>query len=90
MISDNLSRCSIILSIKDIPAEIITNDKTYLCFSHTTKGKTQHMQFLDAIKTKKSRLIDLEKITNEENIRLLTFGRLAGIAATIDILSGLG
>lgn len=38
----------------------------------------------------KIRLIDYEKICNEEGNRLVMFGRWAGYAGFIDILHGLG
>jgi len=48
------------------------------------------MQFLDACLQKHIRLLDIEKITDERNKRLLSFGRFGGIAGCIDFLAGLG
>lgn len=48
------------------------------------------MAALDDMIKKKVRLIDYEKITDDKNNRLVAFGRFAGIAGTIDYLSGLG
>ena len=45
---------------------------------------------LDKILESNIRLIDYEKITNPNNERLVAFGRLAGISATINFLSGFG
>ena len=36
------------------------------------------------------RLIDYEKITDEQNNRLIAFGKYAGIAGAIDFLKGIG
>jgi len=35
-------------------------------------------------------LIDYEKITDEDDKRLIAFGKYAGIAGAIDFLKGLG
>lgn len=48
------------------------------------------MPALDAIIAKKIRLIDYEKITDNDNNRLIAFGKYAGIAGAIDFLKGLG
>ena len=48
------------------------------------------MLMLDDILQKNIRLIDYEKITNTKGKRLVAFGKFAGNAGTIDILSGLG
>ena len=48
------------------------------------------METLDYILEKNIRLIDYEKITDEHHNRLVAFGRFAGIAGTIDFLSGFG
>ena len=48
------------------------------------------MPTLDYILKNNIRLIDYEKITNEQGNRLVAFGRFAGIAGAIDFLSGLG
>jgi alpha-aminoadipic semialdehyde synthase len=48
------------------------------------------MATLDAILAKNIRLIDYEKITNNENSRLIAFGKFAGIAGAIDFIKGLG
>lgn len=48
------------------------------------------MEMLDDILKKNIRLIDYEKITDENGQRLVAFGVFAGNAGVIDILSGLG
>jgi hypothetical protein len=59
---------------------MILYSKFYInLFSHTIIASFQ-----------KIRLIDYEKICNEEGSRLVMFGRWAGYAGFIDILHGLG
>ena len=59
-------------------------------FSHVIKAQEENMDMLDAILRKNIRLIDYEKISDENGRRLVAFGRFAGNAGTIDILSGIG
>lgn len=48
------------------------------------------MPALDAILKNNIRLIDYEKITDQDNNRLIAFGKYAGMAGAIDFLKGLG
>jgi len=48
------------------------------------------MALLDACLEKKVRLIDYEKMVNENGQRVVAFGKYAGIAGMIDILNGIG
>ncbi|EAS01335.1 lysine-ketoglutarate reductase saccharopine dehydrogenase enzyme, putative (macronuclear) [Tetrahymena thermophila SB210] len=90
IISSDLTNCSLIICVKEVPIEKLYPQKTYMFFSHTIKAQKQNMAALDDMIQKKIRLIDYEKITDEKNNRLVAFGRFAGIAGTIDYLSGLG
>ena len=48
------------------------------------------MPALDAVLEKNIRLIDYERIRDEKGNRLVAFGKFAGIAGTIDLLSYVG
>ncbi len=48
------------------------------------------MPALDAILTRNIRLIDYEKISDNQNNRLIAFGKYAGVAGAIDFIKGLG
>lgn len=48
------------------------------------------MPLLDAILENKIRLIDYEKLVDENGQRLIAFGKYAGVAGMINILHGLG
>ncbi len=80
----------IIFGVKEIPEEKILAGKTYLFFSHTIKGQASGMPLLQKIISSGSTLIDYEKIIDDQNRRLIYFGRYAGDAGTIDILSLMG
>ena len=66
--------------VKKCPIERLIADKTYLFFSHTIKAQKENMPLLDAVLEKRIRLVDYERIVNEEGIRLVAFGQYAGMA----------
>jgi alpha-aminoadipic semialdehyde synthase len=80
----------VIFGVKEIPEEKIIGGKAYLFFSHTIKGQKSGMPLLKKIISSGSTLIDYEKIIDDQNRRLIYFGRYAGDAGTIDILSLMG
>jgi len=80
----------VILGVKEIPVEKILNNKTYVFFSHTVKGQKDNMPLLKRIIDSGSTLIDYERITDAEGRRLIYFGRYAGDAGAIDLLSLMG
>ncbi|MBN2011971.1 hypothetical protein JW960_21765 [candidate division KSB1 bacterium] len=76
----------IILGVKEIPISKILDNKTYLFFSHTIKGQHENMPLLRRIMSGNCTLIDYEKITDENDHRLIFFGRYAGDVGAINIL----
>ena len=89
-IEEDLSLCSIILAIKEIPVHFIKEGKVYLFFSHTIKGQPYNMPMLKSLIKKKCTLIDYERIMNPDGQRLLFFGKEAGQAGMINTLWALG
>lgn len=81
-VSEDLSACDFLLGIKEVPAELLLHDKTYLFFSHTIKKQPHNRNLLRAILEKKIRLVDYECLTWENGSRILGFGRFAGIVGT--------
>lgn len=76
---DDVSDCDIILGVKEVPLEMLSNGKTHFFFSHTIKKQAYNRHLLQAIIQKKIRLIDWECLTNKSGKRLIAFGRYAGI-----------
>lgn len=77
-------KADFIFGIKEIPIDLIHPEKTYIFFSHTIKGQAYNMPLLKRILSSGSTLIDYEKITTDENRRLIYFGNYAGFAGMID------
>jgi saccharopine dehydrogenase (NAD+, L-lysine-forming) len=89
-IEENLSSCSIILAVKEIPTHFFKRDKVYVFFSHTIKGQPYNMPMLKKMMDLGCTLIDYERIVDEKGQRLLFFGEQAGQAGMIDTLWALG
>jgi alpha-aminoadipic semialdehyde synthase len=83
-ISEDLSDCSVIFAVKEIPKELFIPNKTYAFFSHVVKGQRYNMSMLREMMDNKCTLIDYEKIMNKNKDRLIFFGRYAGIAGMVD------
>jgi hypothetical protein len=90
IISGDLSPCSIILAVKEIPIDFFQEDKVYMFFSHTIKGQPHNMPMLKRLMERRSTLIDYERIVDEKGRRLVFFGRQAGQAGMIDTFWALG
>ena len=89
-ISEDLSPCSIVLAVKEIPLEFFKDETAYVFFSHTIKGQQHNMPMLKRMMERRCTLIDYEKIVDEQGRRLVFFGKQAGEAGMIDTLWALG
>lgn len=78
-ISDDIQGCDILLGIKEVPAEKLLENKTYLFFSHTKKLQPNNQKMFQTIIQKKSTLIDYECMEHEDGTRIIGFGFFAGI-----------
>lgn len=89
-VQEDISEASVIMGVKQVPVDQLIPGKTYCFFSHTIKAQESNMPLLDACLEKNIRLLDYEKITDDNNTRLVAFGKYAGVAGMINILHGLG
>ncbi len=87
---EDLSPCGVVLAIKEIPLERLEKDKTYVFFSHTTKGQAANMPMLRRMMDLGCSLIDYEKMVDEQGRRVLYFGNYAGHAGMVDTMWALG
>jgi alanine dehydrogenase len=78
-VTDQLDHCDILLGIKEVPEEMLISKKTYFFFSHTIKKQSYNRLLLQSILRKKIRLIDYECIRDRMGLRIISFGRWAGI-----------
>ncbi len=78
-VTDDVSSADVLLGVKEVPIEALVADKKYFFFSHTIKKQPYNRDLLRAVLDKNIELYDHEVITNEKEIRLVAFGRYAGI-----------
>ena len=89
-VEEDLTPCSVVFAIKEIPLHFFKKERVYVFFSHTLKGQPHNMPMLQKMMDLRCTLIDYEKIANEKGERLLLFGIQAGQAGMIDTLWALG
>ena len=87
---EDVSSCDILFGVKEVPIDSLIAGKTYLFFSHTIKQQPYNRDLLRAVLGKKIRLIDYEVLTDEDNTRLVAFGRYAGIVGAYNGLLTFG
>ena len=90
IVQEDLSEASVIIGVKQVPADLLIPNKVYLMFSHTHKAQRDNMPLLDACLEKNITLIDYERIVDDQGVRLVAFGKYAGVVGMINILHGLG
>lgn len=94
-IQDDLSEVDLILGVKRPKAlDDLLADKTYMFFSHVTKGQTENMPLLQDCLAKNIQLIDYECVVDSSDAgngkRLIAFGKFAGYAGMVDAFPALG
>lgn len=87
---DDLDGCSVVLGVKEMPAELFRPGRAYLFFSHVTKGQAHNMPMLRRLVEQRATLLDYELVVDERGRRLIVFGKHAGYAGMIDALWALG
>ena len=78
-IVDDINDCDVLFGVKEVPADSLIANKSYFFFSHTIKKQPYNRELLQTILEKNIDLYDHETIVNENNRRLIGFGRYAGI-----------
>ena len=89
-VKEDLSECSVVFAVKEIPIHLFRKNTAYVFFSHTIKGQDYNMPMLQEMMDLGCTLIDYEKIVNERGFRLVFFGKYAGLAGMIDTLWAYG
>jgi len=89
-LTDNLSDCDVLLGVKEVPVEALIPNKKYFFFSHTIKKQAYNRHLLRAILEKNISLYDHEVLTDTKGIRLVAFGRYAGIVGAYNAIRTYG
>lgn len=78
-LQEDLGDCDVVIGVKEVLIDWLMNDKTYFFFSHTIKEQSYNRDLLRAVLKKQIRLIDYECLKDDKGIRVIAFGRWAGI-----------
>lgn len=78
-INENISDCEVLMGIKEVPKKQLIPNKKYFFFSHTIKAQPYNKGLLKKVLQEKITLLDYEVLTNEQQQRVIAFGRFAGI-----------
>ena len=78
-VASKMEECDVLLGVKEVPIKFLIPNKKYFFFSHTIKKQPYNRTLLKAILEKNIEMYDHEVITDEKGIRLVAFGRYAGI-----------
>jgi len=89
-LSEDLSSCDILMGVKEVKLDALIDQKTYLFFSHTAKKQPYNRELLQEVVRKGIRLVDYEYLTDKKGLRVVAFGRWAGVVGAYNGLRGLG
>ncbi|MBS2099484.1 NAD(P)-dependent oxidoreductase [Carboxylicivirga linearis] len=78
-VKDDISTCDFFLGVKEVPVDLLIEGKSYMFFSHTIKKQEHNRKLLQAVLEKHIRLIDYELLTDKKGMRLIGFGKFAGL-----------
>ncbi len=78
-VREDLSDCDVLLGVKEVSVEDFIEGKKYMNFSHVIKKQPYNRKLLQTMLIKNIQLIDYEVLTNKEGIRIIGFGRFAGL-----------
>jgi len=87
---DGLPDADILVGVKEVAVDRLRPGRTYCCFSHVIKEQPQNRELMRAVIRERVRLIDYERITRPDGLRVLGFGRWAGIVGAYEGLRAHG
>ena len=89
-IQDDLSDCDILIGVKEVNMKTFIPNKTYMFFSHVAKKQLYNRELLIDMMNKKITLIDYEYLTNSAGMRVVAFGKWAGIVGAYNAIRAEG
>ena len=89
-VASAMEDCDVLIGVKEVPLDALVPNKKYFFFSHTIKKQAYNRPLLQAVLNKNIELYDHEVITNAKNVRLVAFGRYAGIVGAYNGIRAYG
>jgi len=78
-LQEDLSDCDLLIGIKEVKIDALIPGRHYLFFAHVAKHQVYNLPLLKALIEKDIILSDYEYFTDTNGVRLIAFGRWAGI-----------
>ena len=89
-VTDNMTDCDVLIGVKEVPIEALIPNKKYFFFSHTIKKQPYNRKLIQAVLSKNIELYDHETIVKDNGMRLIGFGRYAGIVGAYNGFRAIG
>ncbi len=89
-VTDDISDCDVFLGVKEVPVNDLIPNKKYFFFSHTIKKQPYNRKLLKAILKKNIEMYDHEAVIQENGMRLIGFGRYAGLVGAYNGFRAIG
>jgi alanine dehydrogenase len=89
-LKEDLHECDILMGVKEVDKRTLIPGKTYLFFAHVAKKQSYNREMFREIVEKKIRLIDYEYLKTDKGLRVVAFGRYAGIVGAYNGLRARG
>ena len=89
-VTNEISDCDVFFGVKEVPIENLIPNKKYFFFSHTIKKQPYNRKLLQALLEKNIDFYDHETIVNENNSRLIGFGKYAGFVGAYNSFRAFG
>ena len=89
-VQEDLSGCDVLMGVKEVPVTDLIPGKTYFFFSHTIKKQPHNRRLLQEVVRRGIRLVDYELLTDHSGMRIIGFGRFAGVVGAYNGLRAWG
>ncbi|AXT21289.1 alanine dehydrogenase [Flavobacteriaceae bacterium AU392] len=89
-VTSDINDCDVMIGVKEVPIEALISNKKYFFFSHTIKKQPYNRKLLQAVLDKNIEMYDHETIVRENGLRLIGFGRYAGLVGAYNGFRALG
>lgn len=89
-LQEDLFDCDVLFGVKEVPPDLLIPGKTYFYFSHTHKLQPYNRKLIRAILQNKIVHIDYECLIYPNDLRIIGFGRYAGLVGAYNGLKTYG
>ncbi|MFP4845437.1 NAD(P)-dependent oxidoreductase [Winogradskyella sp. PE311] len=89
-VTDDISDADVMIGVKEVPLEYLIPNKKYFYFSHTIKKQPYNRKLLVTMLERNIEMYDHETIVRENGMRLIGFGRYAGLVGAYNGFRALG